>query len=90
MVLDWKREETKLELLASYHFMREGKAVRDRASQFGRVVKAWDLKSHGVTRAGSNPAADVSFAIWDLRALSNDSRSLFFFFIRLLKINQTH
>ena len=62
MELDWKREETKLELLASYHFMREGKAVRDRASQFGRVVKAWDLKSHGVTRAGSNPAADASFA----------------------------
>ena len=30
-------------------------------SQFGRVVKAWDLKSHGVTRAGSNPAADVRF-----------------------------
>ena len=32
------------------------------ASQFGRVVKALDLKSNGVTRAGSNPAADVSFA----------------------------
>ena len=36
-------------------------ALRDQDSQFGRVVKAWDLKSHGVTRAGSNPAADVSF-----------------------------
>lgn len=27
-------------------------------SQFGRVVKAVDLKSTGFTRAGSNPAAD--------------------------------
>ena len=27
--------------------------------QFGRVVKASDSKSDGVTRAGSNPAADV-------------------------------
>ena len=33
-------------------------------SQFGRVVKAWDLKSHGVTRAGSNPAADAIFSIY--------------------------
>ena len=69
--------------------MREGKAVRDRASQFGRVVKAWDLKSHGVTRAGSNPAADVSFAIWHFCAQYDGKESLFFFFIRLLKINQT-
>ena len=30
-------------------------------SLFGRVVKAWDLKSHGVTRAGSNPAVDGVF-----------------------------
>ena len=30
-------------------------------SQFGRVVKAVDLKSTGFTRAGSNPAADGSF-----------------------------
>ena len=30
-------------------------------SHFGRVVKAWDLKSHGVTRAGSNPADDAFF-----------------------------
>ena len=29
--------------------------------QFGRVVKASDSKSDGVTRAGSNPAADVTF-----------------------------
>jgi hypothetical protein len=34
-----------------------------RNSHFGRVVKAWDLKSHGVTRAGSNPADDVLFTI---------------------------
>lgn len=26
------------------------------------MVKAWDLKSHGVTRAGSNPAVDVFFS----------------------------
>ena len=31
-------------------------------SQFGRVVKASDSKSDGVTRVGSNPAADVSFS----------------------------
>ena len=31
-------------------------------SHFGRVVKAWDLKSHGFARAGSNPAGDASFA----------------------------
>ena len=30
-------------------------------SQFGRVVKAVDLKSTGFTRAGSNPAADELF-----------------------------
>ena len=40
-------------------FMSAPRVTRSRNSQFGRVVKAWDLKSHGVTRAGSNPAADV-------------------------------
>ena len=35
--------------------------VKVRDSRFGRVVKAKDLKSFGVTRAGSNPAADVPF-----------------------------
>ena len=43
-------------------YMSASRVTRSRNSQFGRVVKAWDLKSHGVTRAGSNPAADVSFA----------------------------
>ena len=32
--------------------------------QFGRVVKASDSKSDGVTRVGSNPAADVSFFLF--------------------------
>ena len=35
--------------------------VKVRVSQFGRVVKAKDLKSFGVTRTGSNPVADVHF-----------------------------
>ena len=35
-------------------------------SQFGRVVKASDSKSDGVTRVGSNPAADVSFSFYKL------------------------
>ena len=45
-------------------FKRAQSYVRIRYSQFGRVVKAWDLKSHGVTRAGSNPAADVLLVFW--------------------------
>ena len=42
-------------------FKELGVLCEYRLSQFGRVVKAWDLKSHGVTRAGSNPAADDLF-----------------------------
>lgn len=30
-------------------------------SRFGRAVKAIDLKSIGISRAGSNPAADVFY-----------------------------
>lgn len=43
----------------------------NRMSQFGRVVKAVDLKSTGFTRAGSNPAADDFFSrIWKARERS--------------------
>lgn len=39
-------------------------------SQLGRVVKAIDLKSIGVTRVGSNPAAD------DVSGHSSDGRAI--------------
>ena len=48
-------------------FKRAQSYVRIRYSQFGRVVKAWDLKSHGVTRAGSNPAADAFLLVFWLK-----------------------
>ena len=32
---------------------------------YGRVVKAWDLKSHDASRVGSNPAG-VEFFIYDI------------------------
>lgn len=44
-------------------YLSGGEGIRIIRSHFGRVVKAWDLKSHGVTRAGSNPAGDVHFLL---------------------------
>ena len=43
-------------------------------SQSVRVVKELDLKSNGVTRAGSNPAADEFFAHARERILLRKSR----------------
>ena len=37
------------------------KTFKYRMSQFGRAVKAYDSKSYGISRAGSNPAVDAIF-----------------------------
>ncbi|TNV75229.1 hypothetical protein FGO68_gene6705 [Halteria grandinella] len=48
----------------------------EQGRQFGRVVKASDSKSLGVSRAGSNPAVVVLFTFHTLPALL---RAIYFF-----------
>ena len=49
--------------------------MKVKSSHLGRVVKAWDLKSHGVTRAGSNPADDAFLFILLFDHYSTTSKS---------------
>ena len=62
-------------MLIGYYYIFKNKNILIKfgilsVRHYGRAVKAWDLKSHGETRAGSSPAG-VELFFWKYNNLKN-------------------